>query len=76
MEKFVTLSTGVRMGFVERGAPDGTPVILLHGVTDSWHSFERLLPLLPRGIHAFALSQVPQPFLAYSVSLAMKSSSK
>ena len=57
MEKFVTLSTGVRMGFVERGAPDGTPVIFLHGVTDSWHSFERLLPLLPRGIHAFALSQ-------------------
>src|SRR5262245_13684014 len=57
MEKFVTLSTGVRMGFVERGAPDGTPVIFLHGVTDSWRSFERLLPLLPRGIHAFALSQ-------------------
>lgn len=57
MEKFVTLPTGVRMGFVERGAPDGTPVIFLHGVTDSWRSFERLLPLLPRGIHAFALSQ-------------------
>jgi pimeloyl-ACP methyl ester carboxylesterase len=57
MEKFVTLPTGVRMSFVERGAPDGTPVIFLHGVTDSWHSFERLLPLLPRGIRAFALSQ-------------------
>jgi non-heme chloroperoxidase len=57
MEKFVTLPTGVRMGFVERGASDGTPVIFLHGVTDSWHSFERLLPLLPRGIRAFALSQ-------------------
>jgi pimeloyl-ACP methyl ester carboxylesterase len=57
MEKFVTLSTGVRMGYVEQGASDGTPVIFLHGVTDSWHSFERLLPLLPRGIHAFALSQ-------------------
>jgi pimeloyl-ACP methyl ester carboxylesterase len=57
MEKFITLSTGVRMGYVERGAPTGTPVIFLHGVTDSWRSFERLLPLLPRGIHAFALSQ-------------------
>ena len=57
MEKFVTLSTGVRMSYVEQGAPDGSPVIFLHGVTDSSHSFERLLPLLPRGIHAFALSQ-------------------
>jgi pimeloyl-ACP methyl ester carboxylesterase len=57
MQKFVTLSTGVRMAYVEHGAPTGTPVIFLHGVTDSWRSFERLLPLLPSSIHAFALSQ-------------------
>jgi pimeloyl-ACP methyl ester carboxylesterase len=57
LEKFVTLSTGVRMSYVEQGAPDGTPAIFLHGVTDSWHSFERLLSLLPHDIHAFALSQ-------------------
>jgi pimeloyl-ACP methyl ester carboxylesterase len=57
MEKFVTLSTGVRLSYVEQGAPDGAPMIFLHGVTDSWRSFERLLPLLPRSIHAFALSQ-------------------
>lgn len=57
MKQFVSLSTGVRMEYVEHGESDGVPVIFLHGVTDSWRSFERVLPLLPPGIHAFALSQ-------------------
>lgn len=57
MESFVRLSTGVRMEYVEQGHGDGIPVILLHGVTDSWRSFERLLPLLPPHVHAFAISQ-------------------
>jgi non-heme chloroperoxidase len=57
MEKFVSLSTGMRMEYVEQGNADGVPVIFLHGVTDSWRSFERVLPLLPTNIHAFALSQ-------------------
>ncbi|MBA2276456.1 MAG: alpha/beta hydrolase, partial [Chloroflexia bacterium] len=33
------------------------PVVLLHGLSDSWHSYERVLPHLPPSIHAFALSQ-------------------
>jgi pimeloyl-ACP methyl ester carboxylesterase len=57
MEKFVTLSTGVRMEYVEQGDPGGTPVIFLHGGTDSWHSFELMLPLLPPTFHAFAITQ-------------------
>jgi pimeloyl-ACP methyl ester carboxylesterase len=57
MEEFVTLSTGVRMEYVEQGDAGGVPVIFLHGVTDSWHSFERVLPLLPTGVRAFAISQ-------------------
>ena len=57
MKKFVSLSTGVRIEYVEQGKGDGVPVIFLHGVTDSWRSFERMLPLLPPDIHAFALSQ-------------------
>jgi len=56
MEKYVALSTGVRMEYVEKGDPSGLPVIFLHGVTDSWHSFERVLPLLPPTFHAFAVS--------------------
>ena len=57
MQKSLTLATGVRLSYVEQGDPAGTPVVFLHGVTDSWHSFERVLPLLPPDIHAFAISQ-------------------
>jgi len=57
VEKFVSISTGVRLEYVEQGSADGVPVVFLHGVTDSWHSFERVLPLLPPAIHAFAVSQ-------------------
>ena len=31
-------------------------MVFLHGVTDSWRSFERVLPLLPPGIHGYAIS--------------------
>ena len=57
MQQSTSLATGVRISYVEQGDPAGTPVVFLHGVTDSWHSFERVLPLLPPDIHAFALSQ-------------------
>ena len=57
MKKMMTLPSGVRLEYVEQGRPEGTPVVLLHGVTDSWHSFERILPLLPSDVRAFALSQ-------------------
>lgn len=57
MEKFVSLSTGVRMEYVEQGPADGVPIVFLHGVTDSWHSFEQVLPLLPPTVRAFAVSQ-------------------
>ena len=33
------------------------PVILLHGVTDSWRSFEPVLPHLPRSLRVFAITQ-------------------
>jgi len=54
---FVTLSTGVRLEYVAQGPADGVPVIFLHGVTDSWRSFERVLAHLPPAIHALAISQ-------------------
>ena len=56
MTQSITLPAGVRLEYVERGAPDGTPVIFLHGVTDSWRSFEGVLPRLPPHLRAFALS--------------------
>ncbi len=55
--KSVELPNGVKLPYAEQGKPSGVPVLLLHGVTDSWRSFERVLPHLPASIHAFALSQ-------------------
>jgi non-heme chloroperoxidase len=55
--KSVELRNGVRLPYVEQGDPSGIPVLLLHGATDSWHSFEGVLPHLPPSIRAFALSQ-------------------
>jgi pimeloyl-ACP methyl ester carboxylesterase len=53
----VTLPGGLRLPYVEQGEPSGVPVVLLHGVTDSWRSFEPVLPYLPPSIHAFAVTQ-------------------
>ena len=40
----VRLSTGVRLRYLGQGNPAGRPLILLHGITDSWFSFSRVLP--------------------------------
>jgi pimeloyl-ACP methyl ester carboxylesterase len=57
MMRSVRLSSGVTLPYVEQGDPAGVPVVLLHGFTDSWRSFERVLPHLPPSVHAFAPSQ-------------------
>lgn len=53
----VELPGHIKLEYVEQGDPQGKPLLLLHGVTDSWHSFETVMPHLPSSIHAFALSQ-------------------
>jgi non-heme chloroperoxidase len=53
----IALSTGVRLPYVEQGDPSGVPVLLLHGYTDSWRSFELLLPQLPSSVRAIAITQ-------------------
>lgn len=55
--KSVKLSNGLKIQFVEQGSATGLPVIFLHGYTDSWHSFELLMPNLPKSVRAFALTQ-------------------
>ena len=55
--KSIDLPGRVRLPYAEQGDPSGVPVLLLHGVTDSWRSFERVLPHVPDSIHAFALTQ-------------------
>jgi pimeloyl-ACP methyl ester carboxylesterase len=55
--KSAELSNGVKLPYVEQGDASGPSLLLLHGVTDSWRSFELVLPHLPRSIHAIAVTQ-------------------
>lgn len=52
----VTLASGVQLELAEQGPRDGPPVLLLHGSTDSWRSFEPLLPHLPPHWHVIVPS--------------------
>ncbi len=49
------LTTGVRLRYAEQGNPRGHPVILLHGYSDSWFSYSRVLPLIHEKYHVYAL---------------------
>lgn len=53
----LTIAGGNRIEYVAAGDPDGLPVLLLHGYTDSWRSWERVLPLLPAKLRVYAISQ-------------------
>jgi pimeloyl-ACP methyl ester carboxylesterase len=53
----VELRSGVRLRYAHQG-PEGAPVLLLlHGYTDSWFSFSRVLPLLPEGLRVIVPDQ-------------------
>ena len=54
--KSIDLRTGVTLEYVRHGEPSGVPVIFLHGITDSWRSFEWVLPHMPPGMDAYAVS--------------------
>lgn len=54
--KFADLSTGVRLAYVEQGPREGMPVILLHGLSDSHHSYDLVRPLLPGRWRVFAVT--------------------
>ena len=55
--KSVDLAIGVMLPYAEQGDPSGVPLLLLHGLADSWRSFEIVLSHLPQSIRAFALTQ-------------------
>lgn len=55
--KSVDLPTGVTLRYAEHGDSSGTPVLLLHGLSDSWYSFELLMQHLPSAVRALALTQ-------------------
>ncbi len=43
----VKLSNGITVNYAAQGPTIGPAVIMLHGYTDSWFSFSRVLPLMP-----------------------------
>src|ERR687894_3159850 len=51
------LMTGPTLHYAEQGDPTGEAIVFLHGYSDSWFSFSRVLPLLSPAYHAFALTQ-------------------
>lgn len=51
----IQLTTGVRLHYAEQGNPHGHAVILLHGYSDSWFSYSRVLPLIDPRYHVYAL---------------------
>jgi non-heme chloroperoxidase len=53
----VLLKTGVRLKYAYKGDPAGTPVIMLHGYTDSWFSYSPVLPLMDNKYRVYALDQ-------------------
>lgn len=55
--KTVALATGVTLAYAEQGDAGGVPVVALHGIADSWRSFEPLMPHLPRSLRLLAVSQ-------------------
>jgi non-heme chloroperoxidase len=55
--KSITLPERVRLQYIAQGDPAGLPVVLLHGITDSWHSYEPVLPHLTRSLRAYAITQ-------------------
>ena len=62
----------IELPYVEQGDATGIPVVMLHGVTDSWRSFEHVLPHLPDDIRAVAVTQrghgeAPKPESGYLI---------
>ena len=53
----IALATGGRLQIAAQGCATGLPVVMLHGITDSWRSFEPVLPHLPASLRVFAPSQ-------------------
>jgi non-heme chloroperoxidase len=49
----VRVGTGVTLHYVEQGNANGPTVILLHGYSDSWVSYTRVLPLIDKKYHVY-----------------------
>lgn len=53
----MSLASGVLLRYVDQGQPDAPAVVMLHGYTDSWFSFSRVVPLLATRYRVIAVDQ-------------------
>jgi non-heme chloroperoxidase len=49
-------TSGVVLHYVVQGDPKGPVVVLVHGIGDSWHSWELVLPRIPRTFRTYAVT--------------------
>lgn len=54
---YITRPNGVLLHAIAHGPTGSLPIVLLHGLSDSWRSFEPLLARLPENQSVVALSQ-------------------
>ena len=47
---------GLTLNYVQQGDPDGPVLVLLHGAGDSWHSYDRVFPLIPSRYRVYAIT--------------------
>ncbi|MFD7711616.1 alpha/beta fold hydrolase [Streptomyces sp. NPDC059786] len=55
--KSARLAGGPVLPYAEAGRPEGAPVVLVHGLGESWWTFEPLLRRLPAGLRVCAPTQ-------------------
>lgn len=71
--ELVRLSNGVTLNVATQGPKTGPAVVMLHGYSDSWFSFSRVLPLLPPELRVVAPDQrghgdSERPLLGYRIT--------
>jgi pimeloyl-ACP methyl ester carboxylesterase len=52
----IKLKSGITLNYVVQGDPQGAAIVLLHGAGDSWHSYQRVLPLIPASFRVYAVT--------------------
>lgn len=55
--KQLQLPGGPRIEYAEQGRRGGPALLMLHGITDTWRSFEPVLPWLPPDWHVISMTQ-------------------
>lgn len=55
--KHAELSNGLRMHYAEGGDPTAHPLVMIHGLSDSWFSYSQVLPDLAARYRVYAIDQ-------------------